>query len=75
MVSNSLDIHSSRISSRAHKVVAKIAEYEVSCCFLFIFLKDLVLLLPFCIHIKLLVSEIASFAFYYHAIRSRTRVF
>ena len=40
------------------------AQYEVSCHFL-CFLKDLVLLLPFFIHIKLSVSEIAPCAFYY----------
>ena len=63
-----------RISNRAHgrKDDRVWGELPLSFCF---FLKDLVLLLPFFIHIKLSVSEIASCAFYYHAIRSCTRVF
>ena len=60
MVSNSTDIHPTPegtkprdqvISSRAH--VAKIVDYEVSYCFLF------VLLLPFFIHKEQSVSEMA----------------
>ena len=41
----------------------------------FLFFRGFVLLLPFFIQIKQSVSEIASCTFYYHAIRSCTRVF
>ena len=41
----------------------------------FLFFRGFILLLPFFIHIKLSVSEIASCTFYYHAIRSCARVF
>ena len=69
MVSNSTDIH-----PILEGTIAKMADYQVSCSFLF-FLEDLVLLLPFFIHIKLSVSEMASCTFYYyHAIRSYSRV-
>ena len=63
---NSTDIHPTPegtkprdhvISSRA--CVAKMTYYDVSYRFLFIFLEDLVLLLPFFIHKELSVSDMA----------------
>ena len=44
------------------------AQYEVSCRFLFVFLDNLLLSLPFFIHKKLSISEKASCAIYYHEI-------
>ena len=56
MVSDSTDIHPTPKGT-----VAKMANYEVSCRFLFI---ALVLSLPFFIHIKLSVSEMALYCVY-----------
>ena len=74
MVSNSTDIHPTPEGTklRDHVTSSRAPGCKDGG---FLFFRGFVLLLPFFIHLKLSVSEIASCKFYIHAIRSCTHVF